>query len=85
MKVTPAEARPRYTSIYMTIMNIGAFICPMIAIALSDIIGLAPTLVISGLLSVIGSTSFWWRPVLGGEKVSAPVTPTMTAEVEPEG
>lgn len=64
LKVTPAGARPRYTAIYMTVMNAGAFVCPLAAIVIADWIGLAPMLVIGGLLSVVGSTSFWWRPVL---------------------
>lgn len=65
LKVTPADARPRYTSYYMTLMNVGAFICPMISITLADRIGLAPMLVVAGVLSILGSTSFWWHPVLG--------------------
>jgi MFS family permease len=68
LTVTPAEARPRYTAIYITIMNIGAFVSPLISVAIANWIGLAPMLIISGLLSVIGSTSFWWSPVLGKEK-----------------
>lgn len=67
LKVTPPEARPTYTAIYVTIMNIGAFISPLISVAIADTIGLAPMLVISGLLSIIGSTSFWWRPVVEKE------------------
>lgn len=63
LKVTPPQARPQYTSIYMTIMNIGATICPLISVAIADKIGLAPTLVGAGLLSMIGSTSFWWWPL----------------------
>lgn len=63
LRVIPADARPRYTAIYMTVLNVGAFICPMIALVFADWIGLGPMLVISGLLSVIGSTSFWWQPV----------------------
>lgn len=72
LKVTPAEARPRYTAIYITIMNIGAFISPLISVAIADWIGLAPMLAISGLLSVIGSTSFWWRPILQRESPPPP-------------
>jgi hypothetical protein len=68
LKVIPGEARPRYTAIYMTMMNAGAFVSPMIAIFFAERIGLAPMLVIAGLLSVIGSTSFWWNPVLPPEQ-----------------
>jgi MFS family permease len=73
LSVMPPEARPRYTALYMTIMNIGAFICPLISVALSNKVGLGPMLAISGLLSVLGSTSFWWRPVHGVVAVEPPV------------
>jgi len=63
LKTIPAEARPSYTAIYVTLTNIGAFICPMIGVELANHIGLGPTLVISGLLSVVGSFSFIWWPV----------------------
>jgi MFS family permease len=75
LSVTPANARPKFTSIYMTIMNLGAFVMPMISIAISNKIGLAPMLVIAGVLSIAGSTSFWWRPVL--QERAAPVTPLL--------
>jgi MFS family permease len=64
LKVTPSEARPSYTAIYMTIMNIGATICPLISVALASLIGLEAMLIVAGLLSIIGSTSFWWWPVV---------------------
>jgi MFS family permease len=71
LKVTPAEARPRYTAIYITIMNIGATIMPLISVALANVIGLEAMLITAGLLSVIGSTSFWWWPVV--EPVLEPI------------
>jgi MFS family permease len=64
LKVTPPAARPQYTSIYITIMNIGATISPLISVAVADKIGLSPMLIVSGILSIIGSTSFWWWPVI---------------------
>ena len=77
LRVTPPEARPRYTSIYMTIMNTGAFVCPLISVALASQIGLAPTLIGAGLLSIIGSTSFWWWPVPErAAQVSGEATPS---------
>jgi sugar phosphate permease len=63
LKVIPAAQRPVYTGMYMTIVNIGAFICPLIGVAVANQIGLAPALVVFGVLSILGSTSFWWRPV----------------------
>jgi MFS family permease len=74
LKVTPPDARPTYTAIYVTIMNIGAFVAPLISVAIADTIGLAPTLVVAGLLSMIGSTSFWWRPVVEKEHEYPQVT-----------
>jgi MFS family permease len=73
LHVTPDSARPRFTAIYITIMNIGAFVSPLISIAIANRIGLAPMLIIAGLLSVIGSTSFWWSPVIRQEKIVDPV------------
>jgi MFS family permease len=68
LKVTPPDARPRYTAIYITLMNIGAFISPLISVAIADKIGLAPMLILSGILSIAGSTSFWWAPLSGKEQ-----------------
>lgn len=73
LRVTPDNARPRFTAIYITIMNIGAFVSPLISVAIANWIGLAPMLIISGVLSVIGSTSFWWAPVVWQDKNSEPV------------
>lgn len=73
LTVTPSNARPRFTAMYITMMNIGAFIGPLVSVAIANEIGLAPMLVISGLLSVIGSTSFWWSPVIRREKAVQPV------------
>lgn len=64
LKITPEESRPTFTALYMTVVNVGAFICPLIAVLIADKIGFAPTLVACGLLSIVGSSSFWWRPVV---------------------
>jgi MFS family permease len=63
LKVTPENERPGYTALYMTVANIGAFIGPFLGIAMANAIGFAPALVICGLLSIVGSTSFWIWPV----------------------
>jgi MFS family permease len=79
LRVTPDSARPRFTAIYITIMNIGAFVSPLISVAIANWIGIAPMLIISGLLSVLGSTSFWWSPVIRPEKIAEPVANETTA------
>uniref|UniRef100_A0A7C4PLI8 MFS transporter n=1 Tax=Anaerolinea thermolimosa TaxID=229919 RepID=A0A7C4PLI8_9CHLR len=63
LKVTPPAKRPVYTGLYISIVNIGTFICPLIGVAIADRVGLAPALIAFGALSVLGSTSFLWRPV----------------------
>lgn len=63
LKVTPAKERTEYTAWYMAMVNIGAFICPLIGVALANKFGIAPVLVGCGLFSIIGSTSFRVWPV----------------------
>jgi MFS family permease len=70
LKVMPAEDREEYTGIYMTFANLGLFIFPLLGVAAANTFGLGPTLVACGVLSIVGSTSFWWWPVH-----SQPVTP----------
>ena len=63
LEVTPEENRPGYTSWYISLVNTGAFICPLLGVVIADRLGIAPTLVICGVLSILGATSFWWWPV----------------------
>jgi predicted MFS family arabinose efflux permease len=64
LRAMPADSRPSFTAVYQTIMNVGAFVSPLLGVALADVIGIGPALVVSGLLSIIGSTSFIWWPVV---------------------
>ena len=68
LEVMPEENRPGYTSWYISLVNTGAFICPLLGVAIADRLGIAPTLVICGVLSILGATSFWWWPVKVPEK-----------------
>jgi MFS family permease len=63
LKICPADQRPLYIGIYTTIMNVGAFVMPLIGVWLADRIGIAPVLIAGGLLCILGSSSFWWRPL----------------------
>jgi MFS family permease len=63
MKVMPADQRPVFTALYTTLVNIGAFVCPLIGVEVANLVGLAPTLIMFGVLSIVGASSFWWRPV----------------------
>jgi MFS family permease len=63
LRVTPEKDRPGYTAFYMTIMNIGAVISPMIGVALGERFGFAIALSLCGLFSILGSFSFWLWPI----------------------
>jgi MFS family permease len=63
LKVTPEDNRSEFTAIYMTFANLGTFIAPLIGVAIANVIGVAPTLLGCGIISIVGSTSFWWWPV----------------------
>jgi predicted MFS family arabinose efflux permease len=64
LKVTPPDKRPEYTALYMAFVNIGIFIFPLLGVALADRFGLQPVLIGCGIFSILGSTSFWFRPVI---------------------
>jgi len=77
LEVTPEENRPGYYSWYVSLVNIGAFVGPLVGVAIASQLGIEVTLVICGTLSIIGATSFWWNPVIHEEKVQTPyLSPT---------
>lgn len=63
LKVTPDNNRPGFTAAYITVANLGAFICPFLGVYLSQHIGLAITLIGCGIACIIGSASFWIWPI----------------------
>ena len=63
LKTTPEDSRPAFTAIYITIVNSGAFIGPMLGVAIANAIGIGPTLIACGIIATVGSSSFVWRPV----------------------
>lgn len=63
LKVIPEASRPKYTALYVTITNLGATLCPLLGVAIASQIGLAPTLIGCGILSLLGSCSFTLWPV----------------------
>jgi len=63
LKACPQERRPTYIAVYTTIVNVGAFLCPLLGVALADRFGLGATLIGCGLFWLLGATSFWLWPV----------------------
>ncbi len=65
----PKEQLTSYLAIFSTVMNIGAFISPMLGIALSEVIGVKWVLLIGGVIRLTGALMFYlW-------KVDDPSTP----------
>ncbi|MEJ5199382.1 MAG: MFS transporter [Anaerolineae bacterium] len=70
LKICPAESRPLYIGIYTTIMNIGAFVMPLVGVALTEYVGYAPVLIAGGVLCLLGSSLFRWRPLQTPDSVA---------------
>lgn len=70
LKVCPEEDRPFYMGVYTTLMNLGAFVMPMIGVVLADIYGLQPVLIVGGVLTLIGSASFVLWPLQTADSLS---------------
>ena len=61
-RVCPEERRASYMAFYSSVMNAGAFICPMIGVALSDVIDIRWVLLIGGVVRLLGAFMFHiWR------------------------
>jgi MFS family permease len=63
LKVMPEDQRPEYHAIFSTFMNLGAFICPLVAVAFTNLFDFGPILIASGALCILGSASFWIWPI----------------------
>jgi Na+/melibiose symporter-like transporter len=63
LNVTPESNRQEYTALFNTLSNIGAIVFPLLGVAAANIYGLSITLIGCGLVSIIGSLSFWLWPV----------------------
>jgi MFS family permease len=71
LKICPAEARPVYLGLYTTIMNIGAFVMPLIGVYLADRVGIVPMLIAGGVICLLGSSLFRWRPLRTPDSLAA--------------
>ena len=84
IKALPEDRRTEFYGLYATILNLGAFIAPLIAVALADLIGIQTALLICGALALVGSLTHWiWRvpsapppaPLLAAPAAEAPPLP----------
>ena len=71
LKVCPRERRTSYISLYTVIMNAGAFVAPLLGVALAGAIGLRNVLLIGGAIRTLGGLLFLIWPV----RVPEPAAP----------
>ncbi len=71
LKVCPTDRRPSYISLYSVVMNAGAFVAPMVGVALADRFGVVPILFLGGAMRFWGALFFTLRPVRVPDSVSA--------------
>lgn len=59
LKICPDAQRPQYLGLFSTVMNIGAFVAPLVGVWLAGIFGFAPVLAAGGVVGVIGAMSYF--------------------------
>ncbi len=63
LRSIPAGSEHDGIAVYNNLFSIGCFLCPIIGVALADIIGIRPMLIGCGIISLLGSLSFHIWPV----------------------
>lgn len=72
-RVCPEDRRASYMAVYSSAMNVGAFVCPMIGVALAEIMDIRQVLIIGGIIRLVGALMFHLLPLeTGGQH--APIT-----------
>lgn len=63
LKLCPEERKASYIAFFSSIMNAGAFIAPMIGVALAGWWGIRTVLLIGGTIRLLGAASFFLFPI----------------------
>jgi len=63
LKLCPDDRRASYIAFYATLLNAGAFVGPMIGVALSQWLGIRPVLVLGGIIRLAGALLFHLFPI----------------------
>lgn len=72
LKTLPPDAREEATAIYSTIQNIGAFLLPLLGIAVSEQLGIRTTLFIFAGVRFLGSLTWTLFPIEGKQTLATP-------------
>jgi MFS family permease len=59
LTVCPADRRPTYIAVYTALINVTAFLGPLLGTALADGIGIRPAFLLSGGVRLLGLVLFW--------------------------
>jgi MFS family permease len=73
LKTLPEARRTEYMGLYAAVLNAGAFVCPLVSVALANWWGVGPTLVVCGVLALAGSCAHWLWPVPSRPPEEVPV------------
>jgi Na+/melibiose symporter-like transporter len=63
LRTCPDERRPTYMAIFVTVMNAGAFVGPMVGVALAAAVGINGAIAFGATLWLVGGALFWLFPV----------------------
>ena len=63
LKLSPDDRRASYLATFSTIMNIGAFVLPMLGLALANTLGIRTALLIGGGVRLAGAIMFYLNPI----------------------
>jgi MFS family permease len=66
LNLLPPKRKYGATALYSMVMNIGAFVAPLLGVAIAERIGILPTLLIGGALRILGAGLFYLFPLAGG-------------------
>ncbi len=80
LKICPAGQRTVYLGLWTSMMNVGAFIMPLIGVVVANQVGFAPVLIAGGALCLLGSTTFRFRKLQTPDSLA-----TRGVEPEPAG
>ena len=63
LELLPEGKKHTFTAIYSAVMNMGAFVGPLIGVAVSNVIGIPNTLLIGGTMRLLGAVLFYVHPI----------------------
>ncbi len=70
-ELCPEERRASYMAIYSSVMNAGAFVGPMIGVALAEVLNIRLMLILGGIIRLAGALLFHFIPLQQAQTVQA--------------